>query len=54
MVNNEFHELHSASGMTDVYSFSFLDAEVVKFKSKFLKGEKHDSYEFVDMKLPVQ
>lgn len=48
---DEFHELHFESGMTDIYSYVFIDDFHVKFKSKVLFEANQESYEFIDTKL---
>jgi len=49
--NDEFHELHFVSGLTDVYSYTFLDDYHIRFKSKVIIESTQGSYEFIDTKL---
>ena len=49
--NNEFHELHFVSGMTDIYTYTFLDDNNIMFKSKVVIESTQESYEFLDTKL---
>ena len=50
--NGEFHELHFDSGKTDVYTYSFVDENRVKFKSKQIGVSFENSeYEFIDTKI---
>lgn len=49
--NDEFHELHFDSGMTDIYSYVILDDYHIKFKSKVIIESADGNYEFIDTKL---
>lgn len=50
--NGEFHELHFNSGKTDVYTYSFIDKNHVKFKAKNVGVNFENSgYEFIDTKI---
>lgn len=46
---NKFYEFHEESGKTDVYTYSVLNENQVKFKSQSISiSMSNDSYEFVD------
>lgn len=50
--NGEFHELHFDSGKTDVYTYTFVDENHVKFKAKKVGVSFENSeYEFTDTKI---
>ena len=50
--NGEFHELHFDSGKTDVYTYSFVDENHVKFKAKKVGVSfENAEYEFIDTKI---
>lgn len=49
--NNEFHELHFNSGLTDIYTYKFLDDYHIMFKSKVIIESTQEHYEFLDTKL---
>ena len=50
--NGEFHELHFDSGKTDVYTYTFVDENHVKFKAKKVGvGFENSEYEFIDTKI---
>jgi len=50
--NGEFHELHFNSGKTDVYTYTFVDENQVKFKAKKVGVSFENSeYEFIDTKI---
>lgn len=53
--NGEFHELHFNSGKTDVYTYTFVDENHVKFKAKNIGVNFENSeYEFIDTKIEDQ
>ena len=46
---NKFYEYHEESGKTDVYTYSVLNENQIKFKSQSISvGMNNDSYEFTD------
>lgn len=46
---NKFYEFHEESGKTDVYTYSVLNENQVKFKSQSISiSMSNDSYEFTD------
>ena len=46
---NKFYEYHEESGKTDVYTYSVLSENQIKFKSQSISvGMNNDSYEFTD------
>lgn len=48
----EFHELHFNSGKTDVYTYSFIDPDHVKFKAKQMSVNLENSdYQFIDTRI---
>jgi hypothetical protein len=50
--NGIFYELHNASGKTNTYTFTILDANRIKFKLKSTElNFDGDSYEFIDTKI---
>ena len=50
--NGEFYELHFDSGKTDVYTYSLLDENHVKFKAKKVGVSfENAEYEFIDTKI---
>ncbi len=50
--NGEFHELHFNSGKTDVYIYSFIDENHLKFKAKNIGiSFENSEYEFIDTKI---
>ncbi len=50
--NGEFHEFHNNSGLTDVYTYQFIDDDHVKFKAKFLAADMdNENYEFIDTRV---
>jgi hypothetical protein len=53
--NGEFHELHFNSGKTDIYTYTFVDENNVKFKAKKVGVSFENSeYEFIDTKIEDQ
>ncbi|MGZ5273045.1 MAG: lipocalin family protein [Kaistella sp.] len=46
---NKFYEFHEESGKTDIYTYSVLSENQIKFKSQSISvGMNNDSYEFID------
>ncbi len=46
---DKFYEYHEDSGKTDVYSYTVLNKDQIKFKSESISvGMNNDDYEFVD------
>ncbi|MBU4539280.1 MAG: hypothetical protein L6264_05435 [Weeksellaceae bacterium] len=46
---NKFYEFHEESGKTDIYTYSVLNENQVKFKSQSISvNMNNDSYEFID------
>ncbi|MGZ5188043.1 MAG: lipocalin family protein [Kaistella sp.] len=46
---NKFYEFHEESGKTDIYTYSVLSENRIKFKSQSISvGMNNDSYEFID------
>ncbi len=49
---DKFYEFHEDSGETDVYTYTVLNENQIKFKSeKMSVGMNNNAYEFVDTKL---
>jgi hypothetical protein len=50
--NGEFHEFHNNSGLTDIYTYKFIDDDHVRLKSKLLSlNFDNAEYEFTDTKI---
>ncbi|MBH1959553.1 MAG: hypothetical protein I8H68_05545 [Flavobacteriia bacterium] len=46
---NKFYEFHEESGKTDIYTYSVLNENQIKFKSQTISIDmNNDSYEFID------
>ncbi|ACU07488.1 hypothetical protein FIC_01038 [Flavobacteriaceae bacterium 3519-10] len=46
---NKFYEYHEESGKTDVYTYTVLNENQIKFKSESISvGMNNDGYEFID------